>query len=71
MEWVAKWRGIRSYSVSGQHLLGLDELRTRRKSVLGEVWIRGKLLYAVVIKRLLHRQMGRDWIRMDRLFGSD
>jgi hypothetical protein len=47
-------------------LLGLDELRTRRKSVLGEVWIRGKLLYAVVIERLLHRQMGRDWSRMDQ-----
>jgi hypothetical protein len=48
-------------------LLGLDELRTRRKSALGEVWIRGKLLYALVIERLLHRQMGRDWSRMDRL----
>jgi len=47
-------------------LLGLDELRTRRKSVLGEVWIRGKLLYALVIERLLHRQMGRDWSRMDQ-----
>jgi len=47
-------------------LLGLDELRTRRKSVLGEVWMRGKLLYALVIERLLHRQMGRDWSRMDR-----
>ncbi len=47
-------------------LLGLDELRTRQKSVLGEVWIRGKLLYALVIERLLHRQMGRDWSRMDQ-----
>ena len=47
-------------------LLGLDELRTRQKSVLGEVWIRGKLLYALVIERLLHWQMGSDWNRMDR-----
>jgi hypothetical protein len=47
-------------------LLGLDELRTRRKSALGDVWVRGKLLYALVIERLLHRQTGRDWSRMDR-----
>ena len=47
-------------------LLGLDELRTRQKSILGDVWIHGKLLYALVIERLLHRQMGRDWSRMDQ-----
>jgi hypothetical protein len=47
-------------------LIGLDELRTRRNSVLGEAWISGKLLYALVIERCLHRQMGRDWSRMDQ-----
>jgi hypothetical protein len=47
-------------------LLGLDELRTRQNSVLGEVWVRGKLLYALVIELLLHRQAGRDWSRMDQ-----
>jgi len=47
-------------------LPGLDELRTQQKSILGDVWIRGKLLYALVIERPLHRQMGRDWSRMDQ-----
>jgi hypothetical protein len=47
-------------------LLGLDELRTRQKSIPGDVRIHGKLLYALVIERLLHRQTGRDWIRTDQ-----
>ncbi|MTW21893.1 transposase, partial [Allochromatium palmeri] len=32
-------------------LLDLDALRTKQNSLLGEVWIRGKLLYALVIER--------------------
>ncbi len=36
-------------------LLDLDTLRTQQNSRLGEVWIRGKLLYALVIERRAQR----------------
>lgn len=42
-------------------LLDLDALRTRRNSLLGTVYILGKLLYAVVIER----RSQRDWDRLD------
>lgn len=47
-------------------LLDLDALRTRPKSRLGEVWIHGKLLYALVVERRLGRALGPDWRRMDK-----
>jgi hypothetical protein len=47
-------------------LLDLDALRTRPKSVLGEVWVHGKLLYALVVEKRLGRSLGQDWRRMDR-----
>jgi hypothetical protein len=47
-------------------LLDLDALRTRPKSVLGEVWVHGKLLYALVVEKILGRALGRDWRRMDK-----
>jgi hypothetical protein len=47
-------------------VLDLDALRTRPKSVLGEVWVHGKLLYALVIEKCLNGALGLDWRRMDR-----
>ncbi len=47
-------------------LLDLDALRTRPKSLLGEVWVCGKLLYAVVVEKRLGHWLGQDWRRMDR-----
>ena len=46
-------------------LLGLDALRTRPKSALGEVWVHGKLLYALAIERRLGRSWGADAQRLD------
>lgn len=45
-------------------LLDLDALRTKQQSLLGEVWILGKLLYALVIERHLQRERAGD--RLDR-----
>jgi hypothetical protein len=47
-------------------LLDLDALRTRPKSLLGEVWVCGKLLYAVVVEKRLGHWLGADWRRMDK-----
>lgn len=47
-------------------LLDLDALRTHRNSLLGEVWILGKLLYALVIERRIQRQSTWNWDRLDQ-----
>lgn len=47
-------------------LLDLDALRTQRDSRLGEVWILGKLLYALVIERYIERRAERAGDRLDR-----
>lgn len=46
-------------------LLDLDQLRARAGSLLGKVWLHGKMLYACLIERLAHRRCGPDWTRMD------
>lgn len=48
-------------------LLDLDLLRTQQASLLGQVWITGKLLYAAVIERHLYRRFGHDWNRFDHV----
>jgi hypothetical protein len=48
-------------------LLDLDLLRTKRDSLLGKLWITGKLLYAVVIDRHLHKRFGHNWNRLDQV----
>ena len=47
-------------------LLDLDLLRTQQASLLGQVWITGKLLYATVIERHLHKRFGHEWNRFDQ-----
>lgn len=48
-------------------LLDLDLLRTQQASLLGQVWITGKLLYATAIERQLHKRFGHDWSRFDHV----
>jgi Transposase DDE domain len=48
-------------------LWDLDLLRTQKESLLGKVWITGKLLYATVIERHLYRRFGHDWNRFDQV----
>jgi hypothetical protein len=47
-------------------LLDLDALRTQQQSRLGEVWILGKLLDALVIETHLNRHAKPDWNRLDQ-----
>jgi hypothetical protein len=46
-------------------LLDLDQIRARAGSVLGKVYLHGKMLYACLIERRAHRRCGPDWTRMD------
>lgn len=48
-------------------LLDLDWLRTQKESLLGQVWITGKLVYAAVIERHLYHRFGHDWHRFDQV----
>jgi Transposase DDE domain len=48
-------------------LLDLDLLRTKQDSLVGKLWITGKLLYAVVIERHLHKRFGHNWNRLDQV----
>ena len=47
-------------------ILNIDQLRARKNSVLAELYLHGKLLYAWVIEKRLGRRCGRDWNRLDR-----
>ncbi len=47
-------------------LLDLDALRTQQNSRLGEVWIRGKLLYALVIERCAQRHGAGGFDSLDQ-----
>ncbi len=46
-------------------LLDLDQARARAGSVLGQVWLHGKMLYACLIERRAQRRCGPEWTRMD------
>jgi len=48
-------------------LLDLDLLRTQKDSLLGKVWITGKLLYATVIERHVYKRFGHDWNQFDQI----
>lgn len=47
-------------------LLGAAQLRARRDGALAEVWLWGKLLYAVLVERLAMRRCGNEWTQMQR-----
>ncbi len=47
-------------------VLNLDQLRAKQGSLLGDLWLNGKLLYALVIENYLHKYYGSDWHRLDQ-----
>lgn len=48
-------------------LLDADQLRARFTGALAEVWLHGKLLYALLIERRARRLSGEEqWDRLDR-----
>lgn len=46
-------------------LLDLDQLRARAGSVLGAVWLHGKLLYACLLEARARRRGGTDWTALE------
>jgi hypothetical protein len=47
-------------------LLNIDHLRAKKDSVLADLYLHGKLLYAWVIEKRLRRRCGLDWNRLDQ-----
>jgi hypothetical protein len=47
-------------------VVDLDLLRAKQGSQLAEVWLYGKLLYALVIDQRARRHVGNDWSRLER-----
>ena len=52
---IKRWKSV----------LDVDALRARAGSALAEVWLYGKLLYAVMIERRARRKLGDVWTRLD------
>ena len=46
-------------------LLDADKLRAKEGSPLAEVWLHGKMLYALLVESLMRRQMGDSFSRLD------
>lgn len=46
-------------------LLDVDQLRASVGSMLGKVWLHGKMLYACLIERRAGRRCGQEWTRLD------
>ena len=47
-------------------ILNMDHLRAKKDSVLADLYLHGKLLYAWVIEKRLGRRSGLDWNRLDQ-----
>jgi Transposase DDE domain len=47
-------------------ILNMDHLRARKASLLADLYLHGKLLYAWVIEKRLRRRCGDDWNRLDQ-----
>jgi hypothetical protein len=47
-------------------VLDVDALRAREGSSLADVWLHGKLLYALLLDRRLRREMGQAWGHVDQ-----
>jgi hypothetical protein len=47
-------------------LLDVDALRAREGSPLADLWLHGKLLYALLLDRRLRREMGQAWGYVDQ-----
>jgi hypothetical protein len=52
---IKRWKSV----------LDVGQLRAKEGSPLAEVWLLGKLLYAVVVERRARRRLGADWSRLD------
>jgi hypothetical protein len=46
--------------------LDVDALRAKATSPLAEVWLHGKLLYALMLERRMRRQVGKRWGWLDQ-----
>jgi hypothetical protein len=53
---IKRWKSV----------LDVDALRAKAHSPLAEVWLHGKLLYALMLERRRRRQLGDSWGRLDR-----
>jgi len=53
---IKRWKSV----------LAVDALRAKANSPLAEVWLHGKLLYALMLERRMRRQLGDSWGRLDR-----
>ena len=52
---IKRWKSV----------LNVDALRAKATSPLAEVWLHGKLLYALMLERRMRRQLGDRWGRLD------
>jgi Transposase DDE domain len=52
---IKRWKSV----------LDVGKLRAKEGSPLAEVWLLGKLLYAVVVEQRARRHLGADWSRLD------
>jgi hypothetical protein len=53
---IQRWKSV----------LDVDALRAKAGSPLAEVWLHGKLLYALMLERRMRRQLGDSWSRLDQ-----
>lgn len=53
---IKRWKSV----------LDVDALRAKARSPLAEVWLHGKLLYAMLVERRMRRTLGDRWGRLDR-----
>src|SRR6266545_2234630 len=53
---IKRWKSV----------LDVDALRAKANSPLAEVWLHGKLLYALMLERRMRRMLGDSWGRLDQ-----
>jgi Transposase DDE domain len=53
---IKRWKSV----------LDVDALRAKARSPLAEVWLHGKLLYALMLERRMRRKVGEAWSHLDR-----
>lgn len=53
---IKRWKSV----------LNVDALRAKATSPLAEVWLHGKLLYALMLERRMRRRLGDSWGRLDQ-----
>jgi hypothetical protein len=53
---IKRWKSV----------LDVDALRAKARSPLAEVWLHGKLVYALMVERRMRRTLGDSWGRLDQ-----